>query len=204
MEYLEDGEFMEEKEEAFKYDEYPTKAQDIVRDFRDQLHFNRLAAYELPSLAKFRQPYIPPKASEKPVTYRYTVYLGESHPAEKKVVLQLRVANLKLSEAEEHKFKLLAGSRYNYLNDEFKMSSDKFLEPAQNTTYLSDVLDDLIKEAKTNPEEFADVPLDKRHIIARGAKRQNKNKRNYKFPEEWKKPINKSDRGVDLNEMLKM
>lgn len=202
--FLTEGEYMDDSYEANEYDEYPTVAQDIVRDFRDQLAFNRKAAYELPSLAKFKQEYKPVSAKDKPVVYKYTSFLGEENPAERKVVLQLKVSDLSLKEAEAHKLKLLAGPRYDYTTDLFKISSDKFLEPAQNATYLSDILDDLIAESKKDPKEFADVPLDTRAVDARMNKRQHKNKRQYTFPKSWEKPISAKERPVDLRSVVEL
>ncbi|OWB70692.1 hypothetical protein B5S31_g371 [[Candida] boidinii] len=200
--YISEGNFMDESEEPREWDEHPTIAQDIVRDFRDQLKFNRIAAYEMPHLAEYRQEYKPTDKKLKPVTYRYTSYLGEDHPAEKKVVLTLKVADLQLSEKEAHKFKLLSGVRYDHIKDILKMSSDKFLEPAQNTTYLSDIIDDLIKESKNKPEEFEDVPLDTRHTVAKYSKKQNKTKKIFEFPKEWEKPIDPKSRKVEIDSLL--
>ncbi|ODV85842.1 hypothetical protein CANARDRAFT_7205 [[Candida] arabinofermentans NRRL YB-2248] len=196
--FFTEGEFMDDADEPHEYDEYPTAAQDIVRDFRDQMKFNRIAAYELPFLTQYRQEYIPPAPTEKPVTYRYTSYLGDVHPADRKVVVSLKVADLNLSSVESHKFKLLAGVRYDNTTDVFKMSSEKFLEPAQNASFLSDILDELITESKKEPEYFSDVPLDTRHTTAKYSKKSRRNLKTYKFPDSWKKPIDKMDRTVDL------
>lgn len=186
--YVTEGEYMEDPLEPYGFDENPTSAQDIVRDFRDLMEFNRKAAFELPQLAKYRKPYTPVNKSETPVTYKYTRFLGEQHPGERKVVVSLKLSDLNLTEPAQHKFKLLAGSRYDHRTDEFLMSSDKFLEPAQNASFLSDVLSDLIKESNTNPEEFADIPLDKRHTEAKYAKKQRKNRQPVQFPPEWNNP----------------
>ncbi|VEU21742.1 DEKNAAC102759 [Brettanomyces naardenensis] len=202
--YITEGEYMDDLDESNEYDEYPTIAQDIVRDFRDQLEFNRKAAYELPALAKYRQEYKPVSKEVKPVTYKYTTFLGEQNPGERKVVLQLNVSDLKLSDEVSHKLKLLAGSRYDYTTDIFKMSSDKFLEPAQNASYLSDILNDLITESKRDPQEYADVPLDTRAVDARLGKRQHRNKKVYKFPEEWERKIEKGDRKMNLQEVVEL
>lgn len=191
----------DETGEPFQYDEYPTVAQDIVRDFRDQLEFNRKAAYELPQLAKFRKPYVPVSHEEQPVVFKYTKYLGEDHPAERKVVLELKVADLKLKDAAAHKFKLLAGPRYNHHTDVFVMSSDRYLEAAQNQSYLSQILLDLIKESKASPKEFADLPLDTRHTDAYEAKRRRKARKTYKFPQEWERLDEKEKKLVDLGDL---
>lgn len=173
----------------FQYDEYPEAAQEIIRDHREQREYNRIAAYEMPHLAKYRQEYTPQEG--KPVTYKYTTYLGEEHyAANKKVTLTLQVADLGLGEKETHKFRVLAGVRYDGSKDQFKMSCERFDEPLQNTRYLSDVLSTLIKESKDLTDDLSDVPLDQRHIQARERKRKNKKKALFglDFPEQWKRP----------------
>lgn len=200
--YVVEGEYMEDKLEGYKFDEYPTSAQDLVRDFRDIMEFNRKAAYELPQLTEFKKQYQPHDAKKQPLTFKYTRYIGETHPAERKVVLTFKVADLGLQDAAAHKLKLLAGSRYDYTNDQVTMSSDKFNEPAQNHAFLSEVVQDLIKEAGVSPEEFADVPLDKRHVDARLNKMKRKNKKFHQFPKEWSQPLSQGDRLVELGDLV--
>jgi len=200
--YITEGEFMEDSYEQNENDELPTKAQDILRDFQEQLDFNRKAAYELPALAKLREKYVRPSQTEKPVVLRYTSYLGEEHPGARKVVMTVKVSNLQLSDAESHKLKLVAGPRYDYTTDILRMSADGFLEAAQNASYLSEILNNLIAESKRNPEEFLDVPLDTRAVDARNNKKQHRNKRQYEFPEQWEKPIQPEDRKVNLKSLF--
>ncbi|KAG7764622.1 hypothetical protein KL946_003302 [Ogataea haglerorum] len=196
------GNFMSDEIEEDEYDEYPTDVQEVVDNFRDHLEFNRVAAYELPLLTKYRKEYVPPKKGEKPVTYRYTKYFGESHPAERKVSVSVKVSELDLTREQKHKFKLLAGVRYDHVRDIFKMSSDKYLEPAQNASFLSEVMDDLIAEAKRDAHKYADVPLDKRHTKAKYKKKQHRKKRVYEFPKEWERPIVPESKQVDWQQML--
>lgn len=200
--YVVEGEYMDDKLEPYKFDEYPTSAQDIVRDFRDVMEFNRKAAFELPQLTKYKQEYEPTNYSKTPITYKYTRFIGESHPAERKVAVQIKVSDLGLNEAETHKLKLLAGQRYNHIDDLLVMSSDKFIEPAQNASFLNDIINDLIVESKSNPEEFADVPLDKRHTEAKLLKKTRKNKRIIPFPKEWERPIKPEDRTIKLDDFV--
>ncbi|CEP21717.1 unnamed protein product [Cyberlindnera jadinii] len=173
----------------FQYDEYPEAAQEIIRDHREQREYNRIAAYEMPHLSKYRQEYKPPQG--KPVTYKYTTYLGEEeYRANRKVTLTLKVKDLGLNEKESHKFKVLAGVRYDGSKDEFKMSSERFEEPLQNTRFLSEVLSDLLKASKDLSQDLSDIPLDQRHVQARQRKRKYKKSAVFKnaFPEEWKRP----------------
>lgn len=189
----------------FQFDELPSQALDLVAQHREQRFYNRLAAYELPLLAQYRQEYRRPDSKKYPVTYKYMTYIGEEHPNSKKVVLSLKTADLGLGERELHKFRLLASTRYDYTNDEFKMSSDRYPEPQQNAQYLSDTLNKLIKEAKDlSKDDFSDVPLDKRHIIARDLrKKQSMRLKNIKFPEEWKRPQDAPVPKVNIVEELK-
>lgn len=200
--YVTEGEYMEDPLEPYGYDEYPTGAQDIVRDFRDLMEFNRKAAFELPQLVKFRKTYKPIDKTDAPIIYKYTRFIGESHPGERKVVLQFKLKDLQLNKNAEHKFKLLSGSRYDHKTDIFLMSSDRYLEPAQNASFLSDVLNDLIKESNNKPEEFSEIPLDKRHTVAKYSKKQRKNKNFIPFPKEWEKPQNADQKIVKLADVF--
>lgn len=111
--------------------------------------------------------------------FRYTTYLGEQHPAEHKVVVELSSKDLvpkHLTEAQRQTFLKLVGPRYNPDTDIVRMSCEKFSARAQNKRYLGDTIKALIKEAKEG-DSFADIPLDLRH---------HKPKVQYTFPEEWK------------------
>lgn len=171
------------------FDEYPLIARMKVRAHRERREYNRIAAYEMPHLVKYRQDYTKPK--NKPITLKYTSILGEEElPINQKVVLTVKSEHLGLSSKELHKLRLLAGTRYDYRTDEIKMSTERFPESLQNTRYLLDTLKKLIKEAKDQFDSFEDIPLDKRHIFAKERKRKNKKHqlRDLKFPEEWKRP----------------
>lgn len=105
--------------------------------------------------------------------------MGEEHPGECKVVVELASQDLVpkyLTEAQRQTFLKLAGVRYNPQTDIVRMSCAKFPESAQNKRYLGDIVNSLIKEAKEG-DSFADIPLDLRH---------HKPKHRIQFPEEWK------------------
>lgn len=114
--------------------------------------------------------------------------MGESHPAQSKVVLEVCPDDLivplpnntpaTLTSAQKFTLLKLAGPRYNPHTNVIKMSCEKYPNAAQNKRYLSDVLDKLIETAKTG-DSFADVPLDLRH----GKKLKPRDKR--VFPESW-------------------
>lgn len=172
----------------FQFDDLPSAVQDDISNIRDERFYKRIAAYELPQLVKYRTEYTPINVTTHPIKYRYTTYLGEEHPNSKKVVLSCHTKDLPLNAKQLHKFRLLARTRYNYETDEFKMSSEKFLEPMQNAGYLNDILQRLLKESKDLSEDsFEDIPLDTRHIKAQNS-RKKKGTKSFKFPEEWKRP----------------
>ena len=123
------------------------------------------------------KPFEPP-ALDQPLRFRYTTYMGETHPAANKVVLQFCTADLPLTPAQRTKLIKLVGVRYNPQKDLVKMSSEMFETQAQNKRYLGDLVDTLMAEAKDEKETFEDIPLDFRH---------HKFKRKPEFPEAWKR-----------------
>ena len=110
-----------------------------------------------------------------------TTYLGEHHPATKKVVCEFCTADLAVSAdlTEPQRIKLikLAGVRYNPDTDIVKMSSEMHDTPMQNKRYLSDLVQKLLQEAKDPSDMFEDIPLDFRH---------HRPKKTFSFPQEWK------------------
>ena len=126
-----------------------------------------------PELAK---PFEPPGA-DRPLRFRYTNYMGESHPAANKVVLEFCTADLPLTPAQRLKLIKLVGVRYNPQTDVVKMSSESFETQAQNKRYLGDLVDVLMAEAKDETDTLEDIPVDFRHV---------KWKPKLEFPEHWK------------------
>jgi small subunit ribosomal protein S35 len=191
----------------FEYDEYPEAAQQIIRDHREQREYNRIAAYEMPHLVKYRQKYEPAAKGEKPITYKYTTYLGEpEYAANRKVRLTVKVSDLGLDEQQAHKFKVLAGARYDSNTDVFKTSTDRFEEPLQNTRFLSDTLNSLLSESKDlSKESFSDIPLDTRHTAKRlsKAKIRQRRYRSLAFPESWKRPQDAPKTGKTVLDYVK-
>lgn len=108
--------------------------------------FHQLIAPSLFFIA-YAKPFIPP-TSDEIVKYKTQTYCGEGHPVERKVVLSVKVANLKLTDTQRHKLLLLAGPRYHVDSDELIMSSEKFPQVKQNKKYVGDLLQSLLKEAK--------------------------------------------------------
>lgn len=86
-----------------------------------------------------------------PLRFRYTSYMGEQHPAEKKVVLEFSPADMpNLTDVQREKLKKLVGSRYNPDTDVVRMSSDSYETQAQNKRYLGDLVDTLLHEARVS------------------------------------------------------
>lgn len=94
------------------------------------------------------KPFVPPSA-DQPLRFRYTSYMGEKHPAEKKVVLEFCPADMpNLTDQQRRKLVKLLGPRYNPETEVAKMSSDIHENQAQNKRYLGDLVDSLLEEAR--------------------------------------------------------
>lgn len=135
---------------------------------------------ELSGLTKLRvlelaKPFEPP-TDKQVLRWRYTSYMGESHPAEKKVVVQFAPDDLGLTATQTSKLKKLVGTRYNPETELVKMSFEGYEHVAQNKRYLADLVKRLITEAKDPKDTFEDIPLDTRHHRVQAKPR---------FPKEW-------------------
>ena len=134
-----------------------------------------------------------PPTHEHPLRFRYTTYMGETHPGSRKIVLEFCTRDLRdLTEPQRIKLIKLVGPRYNPDTDIVKMSSEMFETAAQNKRYLGDLVDTLLDEARDETDTFEDIPLDFRH---------HKPKPKVEFPEEWKLTAEKKAR---LEEERKM
>ncbi|KAL1903264.1 37S ribosomal protein S24, mitochondrial [Sporothrix stenoceras] len=157
-------------------DEMTSMAHSKLDEVRDQRNLARVIAWEMPLLAKLAQPFEPP-TKKQPLRFRYTSYMGEFHPAEKKVVVEFCPADLDLTPVQQGKLKKLAGVRFNPETEIVRISCEQFEHQAQNKRYLGDLVDRLIVEAKDPTDTFEDIPLDTRH---------HKFKYKPKFPREWR------------------
>ncbi|CCD22276.1 mitochondrial 37S ribosomal protein mS35 NDAI_0A01180 [Naumovozyma dairenensis CBS 421] len=186
----------------YAFDELPSASLDLVEQYREQRFYNRLTAFELPLLVKYRQPYKRPDLTKNPIIYKYTSYIGEeNHPHSRKVVLSCKCKELPLNEKQLHKFKLLAKTRYDHITDIFKMSTDRFSEATQNSRYLHDIFQRLLNESKDlSKDDFSDVPLDTRHTIAKNLRK--KRRHAYKFPKEWERPQDAPPKMIPLMKEL--
>lgn len=96
------------------------------------------------------KPFQPPTA-EMALRFRYTSYLGEKHPAEKKVVLEFSPADMPdLTPIQREKLKKLVGVRYNPEKDIVRMNCEMFETQAQNKRYLGDLVDKLLHESRVS------------------------------------------------------
>lgn len=161
--------------EEFDEDDMTEMAHAKLEEIKEMRHYNRLAVWELPLLSKLAKPFVPPSENQ-PLRWRYTTYFGDTHPAEKKVVVQFAPDDLKLTQQQTEKLKKLAGTRYNPEMEIVKMSCESYEHQAQNKRYLLSVIDKLIAEAKDPRDTFEDVPLDTRHHQVKSRPR---------FPKEW-------------------
>ncbi|KAJ5868654.1 hypothetical protein N7534_003207 [Penicillium rubens] len=168
---------LEDGDEEINDDEITSMAHAEMELHREMREYARITAWDMPMLSKLAKPFtLPPQTHI--LRFRYTTYMGEQHPAEPKVVVELASQDLTpkyLTEAQRQTFLKLAGTRYNPQTDIIRMSSEKFGSRAQNKRYLADVVNSMIKEAKEG-DSFADIPLDLRH---------HKQKTRLQFPESW-------------------
>ncbi|KAK5987117.1 Mitochondrial ribosomal small subunit protein 24 [Cladobotryum mycophilum] len=171
-----DPETNSEEHDEFDEDDITSMAHGKLDQLREMRHYARLAVWEMPLLSKMAKPFEPP-TEDQVLRWRYTSYMGESHPAEKKVVVQFAPDDLGLSEVQAAKLKKLAGPRYNPETEMVKMSYEGFEHQAQSKRYLTKLVDDLIEAAKDPKDTFADVPLDLRHHEVKVKPR---------FPKEWR------------------
>ncbi|KAI0451196.1 mitochondrial ribosomal subunit protein-domain-containing protein [Xylaria acuta] len=162
--------------EKFDEDDIMSLAHAKFEEFREYREYARIAAWQMPLLSKLATPFEAPTAQE-PLRFRYTSYMGEFHPAEKKVVVEFSPRDLPLNEAQQQKLRKLLGSRWNPETDIAKMSCEQFEHAAQNKRYLGDLVNKLVTQAKDPTDMFEDVPLDTRHHTF---------KVKPKFPKEWR------------------
>lgn len=163
-------------DEDYYADDITSHGHGELRAHRDLREYARLIAWELPLLSQLARPFEPPTAAT-PFRFRYTSYLGESHPATNKVVVEFSPTDLSLTPPQLTKLLKLAGVRYNPSTKIVKMSCESFDTQAQNKRFLGETIQALIKEAKDTKDMFEDVPLDFRH---------HKEKKFTPFPEAWK------------------
>ncbi|KAI9788415.1 MAG: 37S ribosomal protein S24, mitochondrial [Peltula sp. TS41687] len=173
-------------DDDFMGDDISSSAHAELDEHREIREYARIAAWEMPLLsrAELAKPFVPP-GKEKPLRFRYTTYMGEQHPAEKKVVVEFCTQDMPdLTELQRDKFIKLVGVRYNPETDIVKMSCEMFETQAQNKRYLGDLVNTLLREARDSTDTFADIQFDFRHHTF---------KKKLKFPDEWRMTAERRD-----------
>ncbi|KAK1762407.1 37S ribosomal protein S24, mitochondrial [Phialemonium atrogriseum] len=163
-------------EDDFEEDDILSMGHGKLEEHRELREYARIAIWEMPLLSKHAKPFQPPVQGEV-LRFRYTSYMGEFHPAEKKVVVEFCPRDLDLSEVQQSKLAKLAGPRYNPETDIIRMGCEMFEHQAQNKRYLGDLVEKMVAEAKDPTDTFEDIPLDTRHHTF---------KTKPKFPKEWR------------------
>ena len=161
----------------YKPEDLSSLAHRELEQHRELREMVRLAAWEMPLLASLARRFERP-AKEHVLRWRYTTYMGEAHPAARKVVVTFNPFDLPdMTDAQTQKLLKLAGPRYNPTKRQVKISCESFETPAQNKRYLADTVNNLVAEAKdASGDTFEDVPLDLRH---------HKPPVKHRFPNEW-------------------
>ncbi|OAA55441.1 hypothetical protein ISF_07952 [Cordyceps fumosorosea ARSEF 2679] len=168
--------FTEEHDE-FNEDDMMSMAHNKLDEVREMRHYTRLAVWEMPLLSKLAKPFELPRADQV-LRWRYTTYMGETHPAESKVVVQFAPGDLGLTRTQTSKLRKLAGARLDPDKDVVRISCSRYEHQAQNKRYLEDLVLALVAEAKDPQDTFADVALDTRHHRTK--------KEKPRFPPEWR------------------
>ncbi|KAL1925282.1 mitochondrial 37S ribosomal protein mS35 [Calcarisporiella thermophila] len=176
--------------EEFRFDDQTTMGHEMITNIREIRSYLRKAKYEIPTLEKYRQEFVPPKPSQI-ICLKTHNYMGESHPVERKVVATIKVDSLGLTPVERHKFLLLCGPRYNPEKEEVCFSCERFPYQSQNRKYVSDLVERLLAEAKDKTDTFEDIPLDLRHVKQKKVKLE--------FPKEWERPVQKAPKNETAN-----
>ncbi|KAK3682113.1 mitochondrial ribosomal subunit protein-domain-containing protein [Podospora appendiculata] len=164
-------------EDDFEEDDILSMGHGKLEEHREAREYSRVTVWEMPLLSKFAKPFVPPTGDEV-LRFRYTTYMGEFHPADRKVVVEFCPKDLRsLTDAQQLKLKKLAGPRYNPEKDIIKMSCEIHEHQAQNKRHLGDMIDRMIATAKDPTDMFEDIPLDTRHHTFTVKP---------KFPKEWR------------------
>ncbi|MBW0507440.1 hypothetical protein O181_047155 [Austropuccinia psidii MF-1] len=181
---------------------------------RKRLNALRKIKYQIPSLSKYQQPYVPPPPDAHVIVKVHDdmgFHRGklDSQRPNRKASIQVnlsKIPQLAQSPAAMHKFKLLSDRRWFApepksefdLNDHHsdpagmvKISCDDYSSRSMNERWCSDALDRLIYEAtRLDSDPMSDIPLNEKPTIQR---RHRKKCRPWaaspeyspKFPKEW-------------------
>jgi small subunit ribosomal protein S35 len=137
---------------------------------------------------EFRRVFSAP--AKNAIKLKLTGYQGENHPGSSKAVLYFSPkTSLPHGHLPQvmHKFKVLAGPRYDSTTDTLTISCDTFASQEENAKWCSDTLDKLLSEAKDLSNPMSDIPVDPRPVQARQGRRTARLKRVTlaDFPKQW-------------------
>ncbi|KAK3995768.1 mitochondrial ribosomal subunit protein-domain-containing protein [Cladorrhinum sp. PSN332] len=183
-------------EDDFEEDDIMAMGHGKLEEHREFREYARIAVWEMPLLAQFAKEFKPP-AEDEPLRFRYTSYMGEFHPADRKVVVEFCPTDIQgLTQVQRDKLIKLSGSRYNPETKTVKMSCERYEHQAQNKRYLGDLVKKMIAAAKDPTDTFADIPLDTRH---------HKFTVKPKYPKEWYlTPERKAQLEAERMEMMRL
>ncbi|CAH6718214.1 37S ribosomal protein S24, mitochondrial [[Candida] jaroonii] len=152
-----------------------------LHDERRKDHLNKVMAFEMPLLAKYRQPYTPKTNKETPIKLTYhSDFSNDSNNSNRKVTLTVALKDLALNEKQQKKFIILSGNKINHETNILKFSVDESEQPTQNARIIVERFNKLVEAAKDLTDDFADIPIDIRSTKMK--------KKLPVFPKEWKKP----------------
>lgn len=175
-----------------RFSDFALKEFDTIREDR---HYFRIKAHELPLLVEKRVKYEHRDVKDYPVEFEFENALNDDLAQYKNGSCTMRatVKHMDLPEDLKHVVRLLAGNRYNPKTDEIHMKSKIFDSAIQNASFLKSKLQKLIAVAKENIAELKDLPIDTRHVF-KNSSSSSKNSAQVSlsnnFPKKW---INKSE-----------
>lgn len=143
----------------------------------EQLH--RVQAYEMPLLAQFRRPFVPPNPAERPVELTFFSDFADG-AQNRKVQLSVKLGNLQLSPALQHKLKVIAGNKFCHNTQTLHFACTRFPGATQNARWLVERLNALVAEARDLTDDFADIPVNTHNSV--------KLRKKPEFPKEWRRP----------------
>lgn len=127
----------------------------------------RVSAYEMPLLAKLRKPYSPSPNTKSPLRLEYfSNFSNKSDSAfNRKVVLTVALADLNLTPAQQHKYKVLLGNKMNLNTNVLRLTCLSHAEAPQNAREVVARFQRLLMEVKDpTKDDFSDIPLDRRFM----------------------------------------
>ncbi|KAL9053728.1 MAG: hypothetical protein Q9162_004602 [Coniocarpon cinnabarinum] len=167
-----------EPDPEFDMDDISASAHGELEQVRELRELERVSGWDGPMLWQYRKEFQRP-TEKTPLRFRYTTYLGEHHPAAKKVVMDFQPAQLpNLSKVQCDKLIKLLGTRYDPHSKTAKMACEQFQTAPQNKRHLITLLERLLTEAREGKDTFEDIPFDFRHARFEKPK--------LKFPKEWR------------------